>query len=466
MSEPRANPELTPELARAIRARQARAARLRRRIAVVGMSCRFPGGASVAEFRRSLAAGRDAVTSGPPHARGPAPDAAVAGYLERVDRLDAGFFRISPVEAEVMDPQQRLLLEVSWEALEDAGLDPGKERRGGVYVGISSGDYQALLEGVKPSVHTLTGTSFAAASGRIAFTLGWTGPAIAVDTACSSSVVAIHQAMSALQRGEADLALAGGVNVILNSGVAPVFQEAGMLSRDGRCKTFDAAADGFGRGEGCGMLVLKRLGDAERDGDRILGVLLGSAVNQDGRSAGLTVPNGPAQEQVIREALRRAGVPPASVDYLEAHGTGTRLGDPIEAQAAGAVYGEGREPGRPLLIGSVKTNIGHLEAAAGVAGVIKALLSLRAGVIPKHLHCEMPSPRIAWDSLPLSVTSEKTPWPEITGRQGARGARGALPGVAATGVRGSDCGASRRRRVDGGRGQESLRGAGGTRVRG
>ncbi|MDE2883052.1 MAG: SDR family NAD(P)-dependent oxidoreductase, partial [Acidobacteriota bacterium] len=416
MSEPRSVPELTPELARAIRARQEKAARLRRRIAVVGMSCRFPAGASVAEFQRSLLAGRDAVTSGPPHARGSASGAALAGYLERVDRLDAGFFRISPAEAEVMDPQQRLLLEVSWEALEDAGLDPGKERRGAVYVGIGSGDYQALLEGVRPSVHTLTGTSFAAASGRIAFTLGWTGPALAVDTACSSSLVAIHQAMAALQRREADLALAGGVNVILKPGLAPVFQEAGMLAPDGRCKTFDAAADGFGRGEGCGMLVLKRLADAEREGDRILGVLLGSALNQDGASAGLTVPNGLAQEQVIREALRRAGVPPASVDYLEAHGTGTSLGDPIEAQAAGAVYGEGREPGRPLLIGSVKTNIGHLEAAAGVAGVIKVLLALRAGVIPKHLHCETPSPRIAWDSLPLAVTTEETPWPEITDR--------------------------------------------------
>ena len=416
MSEPRAVPGLTPELLRAIRAQREKVSRLRRRIAVVGMSCRFPGAGSVAEFRRSLAAGRDAVTRGPRHARGPTPDRALAAYLERVDRLDAGFFRIAPVEAEVMDPQQRLLLEVSWEALEDAGLDPGKERRGGVYVGIGSADYQALLQGVEPGVHTLTGTSFAAASGRIAFTLGWTGPAIAVDTACSSSLVAIHQAIAGLQRGEADVALAGGVNVILDPRAVPAFQEAGVLARDGRCKTFDAAADGFVRGEGCGMLVLKRLGDAERDGDRILGVLLGSAVNQDGASAGLTVPNGPAQEEVIREALRRAGAPPASVDYLEAHGTGTELGDPIEAQAAGAVYGEGREPGRPLLIGSVKTNIGHLEAAAGVAGLMKVLLALQDGVIPRHLHFDTPNPRIPWDSLSLSVTSDETAWPEVIGR--------------------------------------------------
>ena len=416
MSEPRAVPELTPELLRAIRAQREKVSRLRRRIAVVGMSCRFPGAGSVAEFRRSLAAGRDAVTRGPRHARGPTPDRALAAYLERVDRLDAGFFRIAPVEAEVMDPQQRLLLEVSWEALEDAGLDPGKERRGGVYVGIGSADYQALLQGVEPGVHTLTGTSFAAASGRIAFTLGWTGPAIAVDTACSSSLVAIHQAIAGLQRGEADVALAGGVNVILDPRAVPAFQEAGVLARDGRCKTFDAAADGFVRGEGCGMLVLKRLGDAERDGDRILGVLLGSAVNQDGASAGLTAPNGPAQEEVIREALRRAGTPPASVDYLEAHGTGTELGDPIEAQAAGAVYGEGREPGRPLLIGSVKTNIGHLEAAAGVAGLMKVLLALQDGVIPRHLHFDTPNPRIPWDSLSLSVTSDETAWPKVTGR--------------------------------------------------
>ena len=410
-------PELTPELASAIRARQQTISRLRRRIAVVGMSCRFPGGADPSAFWRALAAGRDAVTEGRPGARASAMDAGFGAFLPEVDRLDAAFFRIAPVEAELMDPQQRLLLEVSWEALEDAGMDPGLEgRRAGVYVGIGNGEYQALLGGMRPTVHTLTGTSFAAAIGRIAFTLGWTGPAIAVDTACSSSLVAIHQAMAALQRGEADLALAGGVNVILRNRGMEAFQDAGMITRDGRCKTFDARADGFVRGEGCGMLALKRLGDAERDGDRILGVLLGSAVNQDGASGGLTVPNGPSQEEVIREALRRAGAPASSVDYLEAHGTGTELGDPIEVAAAAAVYGEGRDPGDPLLIGSVKTNVGHLEAAAGVAGVIKVLLAMRRGVIPKHLHFHTPNPRIAWEALPVRVTAEEAAWPETAGR--------------------------------------------------
>ncbi len=248
--------------------------------------------------------------------------------------------------------------------------------------------------------------------GRISFVLGLTGPAVAVDTACSSSLVAIHQAAAALRQGEADLALAGGVNAILISTYTNLLADAGALASDGRCKTFDARADGYGRGEGCGVLVLKRLADAERDGDRILGVILGSAVNQDGAGAGLTVPNGPAQEDVIREALARAGVPPSSVDYLEAHGTGTELGDPIEVRAAASVYGEGREAERPLLLGSVKTNIGHLEGAAGVAGVIKVLASLRAGVIPKHLHFETPNPRIAWEELPVRVTAEATPWPE------------------------------------------------------
>ena len=417
MSEPRPVPELTPEFASRVRAHQQRISRLRRRIAVVGMSCRLPGASSPAAFWRGLAAGRNAVTEGRPDTPAADRDTAWGGYLEDLDRLDAGFFRIAPVEAELMDPQQRLLLEVSWEALEDAGMDPGLEgRRGGVYVGIGNGDYQRLLEGVERSVHSVAGGSLAAAPGRVAFTLGWTGPAIAVDTACSSSLVAIHQAISGLQRGEADLALAGGVNVVLDTGWIEPLRRAGMLAPDGRCKAFDAAADGFVRGEGCGMLVLKRLGDAERDGDRILGVLLGSAVNQDGASAGLTVPNGPAQEAVIREALGRAGVEPATVDYLEAHGTGTELGDPIEVGAAAAAYGEGRDAERPLLLGSVKTNVGHLESAAGVAGVIKALLALRHRVIPPHLHFETPNPRIAWDSLPVWVTAEATTWPEVPGR--------------------------------------------------
>ncbi len=392
------------------------------RIAVVGMACRFPGGADLTAFWRTLEAGADTVTEGRPEPLPVDPGAAGApawgAYLAGLDRFDADFFRIAPVEAELMDPQQRLLLEVSWEALEDAGLDPGGLRgsRAGVYAGIMYNDYERLLpaagEGEAPGLYRATGNRFSASIGRVAFVLGLEGPAIAVDTACSSSAVAIHQAAAGLQRGEADLALAGGVNAILITEGTELPRSAGMLAPDGRCKTFDAAADGYVRGEGCGMLVLKRLSDAERDGDRIRGVILGSAVNQDGASAGFTVPNGPAQERVIGEALARAGVTPAGVDYLEAHGTGTELGDPIEVRAAAAAYGEGRDPDRPLLLGSVKTNVGHLESAAGVAGVIKVLLAMREGVIPKHLHFERPNPRLDWDSLPVRVTKEATPWPE------------------------------------------------------
>ena len=342
-------------------------------------------------------------------------------YLPGLDCFDAEFFRIAPVEAALMDPQQRLLLEVSWEALEDAGLAPNglAGSRTGVYAGITTSDYRDLigLDGRGRSgngaegLYAATGMSFSTAIGRVAFALGLEGPAMAVDTACSSSLVAVHQAAAGLQRGEADLALAGGVNAILTARVTRLFESGGMLAPDGRCKTFDAAADGYVRGEGCGMVVLKRLSDAERDGDRILGVLLGSAVNQDGASAGLTVPNGPAQERVIREALERAGLRPGDVDYLEAHGTGTELGDPVEVQAAASAYGEGRDADRPLLLGSVKTNVGHLESAAGVAGLIKVLLAMREGVIPRHLHFERPNPRLDWDSLPVRVTREATPWP-------------------------------------------------------
>ena len=396
------------------------------RVAVVGMAVRFPGGPDLAGFWAQLAAGRQAVTRGRQDrlAVGERNGAsgAFGAYLPGLDRFDAEFFRIAPVEAELMDPQQRLLLEVSWEALEDGGIAPDRlaGSRTGVYAGIIASDYRELLPSTEGdpgrSLYLSTGTSFSTAIGRVAFTLGLRGPAIAVDTACSSSLVALHQAAAGLLRGEADLALAGGVNAILTGEATRVFEAAGMLSPDGRCKTFDARADGYVRGEGCGMLVLKRLSDAERDGDRILGVLLGSAVNQDGASAGLTVPNGPAQEEVIREALSRAGVEASTVDYLEAHGTGTELGDPIEVRAAASVYGEGREAERPLLLGSVKTNVGHLEAAAGVAGVVKVLLSMRHGMIPRHLHFETPNPRIEWDELPVRVTAEATPWPEAQGR--------------------------------------------------
>ena len=414
--------QLTPQVIAELQRRGKDAARRRRRIAVVGMSCRFPKAANPAAFWKLLASGGDAVTRGRPGDLAVDPETTAAApwgaYVGGLDRFDAAFFRIAPVEAALLDPQQRLLLEVSWEALEDAGINPLglTGTRAGVYAGISTSDYRELLDPAAHQgdggLHLATGTSLATAIGRVAFTLGLQGPAMAVETACSSSLVAVHQAMAGLHSGEADLALAGGVNAILLGWATRVFEDAGMLAPDGRCKTFDAAADGYVRGEGCGMLVLKRLSDAERDGDRILGVLLGSAVNQDGTSAGLTVPNGPAQERVIRDALDRAGVPPAAVDYLEAHGTGTELGDPIEVRAAAAAYGQGRDADHPLLLGSVKTNVGHLESAAGVAGLIKVLLAMREGVIPKHLHIERPNPRLDWDSLPVRVTNKATPWPE------------------------------------------------------
>ncbi|MDE0106446.1 MAG: beta-ketoacyl synthase N-terminal-like domain-containing protein, partial [Bryobacterales bacterium] len=392
------------------------------RIAIVGMACRFPGAPDTDAFWTQLRSGADLVTRGRPDGLFVDAETETArhfgSYVEGLDRFDAGFFRIAPVEAELLDPQQRMLLETSWAALEDAGIAPEGLRgsRTGVYGGVCGHDYEALIAtlGDDPStnLYRSTGVAASTAVGRVAFALGLEGPAITVDTACSSSLVALHQAAAALRAGEADLALAGGVNAILLSAATRIFTDAGMLAPDGRCKTFDAEADGYVRGEGCGMVVLKRLVDAEAAGDQILAVVLGSAVNQDGASAGLTVPNGPAQERVIEEALARAGVEASSVDYLEAHGTGTELGDPVEVAAAAAVYGRGRSPERPLLIGSVKTNVGHLEAAAGVAGLIKAVLAIRSGEIPRHLNFERPNPRMDWERLPIRVTSEATAWPE------------------------------------------------------
>ena len=400
-------------------------------IAVVGMACRFPGAPDVSAFWRLLEDGASAVTEGVPGSgvgrvgelfsdAATQNDACRFGaFIDGIDQFDAAFFRISPVEAQLLDPQQRLMLEVSWQALEDAGIDPDRLRgsRTGVYAGISNNEYRTLvLEGndtAEPatSLYSVAGTSFNTAIGRVAFALGLQGPALAVDTACSSSLAAVHQAVVGLQRGEADLALAGGVHAILSGRLFELRGNAGMLAPDGRCKTFDAAADGYVRGEGCGILVLKRLSDAEADGDRIWGVVRGTALNQDGASPGLTVPSGEAQQRVIADALSWAGVQPSEVDYVEAHGTGTPVGDPIEADATGTAYSVGRDPDRPLLIGSVKTNVGHLESAAGAAALIKVMLAMRRGVIPKHLNFQDPNPKIGWDRLPLQVTSEPTPWP-------------------------------------------------------
>ena len=413
-------------------------------IAVVGMACRFPKANDVSEFWRLLEAGENAVSDGVPGSgegrlgelfRDTAMQSEASchvAFIDGVDRFDAPFFRISPVEAQHLDPQQRLMLETSWQALEDAGIDPDGLRgsRTGVYAGISNMDYRGMImqasDTSEPasSLYMVSGTSYNTAIGRVAFALGLNGPAIALDTACSSSLVAIHQAMSGLRLGEADLALAGGVHTILSGRLLELRGHAGMLAPDGRCKTFDASADGYVRGEGCGIVVLKRLSDAEADGDRIWGVIRSSALNQDGASAGLTVPSEEAQQQVIEDALHKAGVLPAQVDYVEAHGTGTPVGDPIELRALAAAYCQDRSVERPLLIGSVKTNFGHLEPAAGVAAVMKVLLSMNKGIIPKHLNFDNPTPAVDWDRLPLQVTAAATEWPQIDDRAPLAGVSG------------------------------------------
>src|SRR5271163_3637039 len=396
--------------------------------AIVGYAARFPGAADADEFWNLLREGRDAVTEVPEDRWDvdeffdPDPDVPGkvatrrAGFVDDVTGFDAPFFAMSKRETSFLDPQHRLLLETAWRAVEHSGTAPTAlaNTNTGVFVGLATHDYLGMASGdlTFPEIeaYMAIGTSNAAAAGRISYRLGLQGPAVAVDTACSSSLVAIHQACQALRLGECDLALAGGANVLLTPATMITFSHAHMLAPDGRCKTFDAAADGYVRGEGCGVIVVKRLEDAIRDGDRIRAVIRGSAINQDGASGGLTVPNGIAQQRVIAEALKRSGLVPADVDYLEAHGTGTSLGDPIEAQAAGAVLGEGRKAGDPLLIGSAKTNIGHLEAAAGIAGVIKVILSLENELLPAHLNFQTPSPHIPWHRLALQVVQEATPW--------------------------------------------------------
>ncbi|GLE50501.1 putative polyketide synthase [Mycobacterium montefiorense] len=402
--------------------------------AIVGYAARFPGAADADEFWDVLSQGRDAISEVPQDRwdvdeffdpEPGAPGKVVtrrAGFVDDVTGFDAPFFGMSTREVRLMDPQHRILLETAWRAVEHSGTAPTAlaNTNTGVFVGLATHDYLGMAsdELTYPEIeaYMAIGTSNAAAAGRISYRLGLQGPSVAVDTACSSSLVAIHQACQALRLGECDLALAGGANVLLTPATMITFSSAHMLAPDGRCKTFDAAADGYVRGEGCGVIVVKRLEDAIRDGDRIRAVIRGSAINQDGASGGLTVPNGVAQQRVIADALKRADLEPHDVGYLEAHGTGTSLGDPIEAQAAGAVLGTGREPSEPLLMGSVKTNIGHLEAAAGIAGVIKVILSLENELLPQHLHFENPSPHIPWDRLAVQVVKEATAW-ERNGRR-------------------------------------------------
>jgi acyl transferase domain-containing protein/SAM-dependent methyltransferase len=402
-------------------------------IAAIGLACRFPAAPSPEAFWALLRDGVDAITEVPRERwdvdafYDPDPDAPGrmstrhGSFLPGVDRFDAEFFGITPKEAARMDPQHRLLLEVAWEAFETAGLDP----RGlagsptGVFVGLCHHDYlNLILKRGDPALidaYVGVGNSGSVAAGRISYVLGLEGPSLVVDTACSSSLVAVHLACQSLLAGESRLALAGGVNLMLGPEATIDFSKARMMAPDGRCKTFDAKADGYVRGEGCGAVVLKRLADALMDGDPVLAVIRGTAVNQDGRSNGLTAPNGLAQRAVIRQALRRAGLDPLRVGYLEAHGTGTSLGDPIEMRAIGEALCEDRPKDQPLVVGSVKTNLGHLEAAAGMAGLAKAVLALRHREIPRHLHFEQPSPYVEWDRLPVVVPAASRPWPASEG---------------------------------------------------
>lgn len=393
-------------------------------IAIIGMGCRFPGGINSPEqFWQLLYHGVDAITEVPanrwdldayydtdPKTTGQR-HTLYGAFLENVDQFDAAFFHIAPREAEMLDPQQRLWLEVCWEALESANI-PGlslKGSRTGIFAGAEHHDYFQLATHANKNsnLYIATGNMLSVTTGRTAHFLGTHGPTMTIDTACSASLVAIHLACQSLRAAECELALAGGVNLILTPTMSMLGSTA--LASDGRCKAFSEAADGYGRGEGCGVVVLKRLSNALADGDPIVALIRGSAVNHDGRSSALTVPNGLSQQEVIQEALNRAGVQPAEVSYVEAHGTGTSLGDPIEIEALGNIYGQ-RET--PLLVGSVKTNLAHLEAAAGVAGVIKTVLAIQHGEIPPHLHFTKPNSHIAWEQLPFIVPTSAHAWPD------------------------------------------------------
>ena len=417
-------------------------------IAIVGMACRLPGDVSTPEqFWQMLRDGVDTIREVPADRwdvdalYDPDPDAPgkmstrFGAFVDGWADFDAAFFGISPREARTMDPQQRMFLEVAWEALERAGQAPEGLHGSptGVFAGICNGDYGQLLmrrELKSLDMYFASGNAFSVLAGRLSYILGLQGPAVSIDTACSSSLVAVHLACQSLRQRECRLAIAGGVNFIAAPAVTVALSKAHMMAPDGRCKTFDSAADGFVRGEGCGVIVLKRLSDAVADGDRIMALIRGTASNQDGRSSGLTAPNGPSQEAVIGAALANAGLRPADVDYVEAHGTGTSLGDPIEIRALGGVIGAGRAADHPLLVGSLKTNVGHLESAAGIAGLMKVVLSLENELLPRHLHFKNPNPHIDWGAFPLSIVTEERPW--------RRGTRRRIAGVSSFGFSGTN----------------------------
>ncbi|MGK3959668.1 type I polyketide synthase [Sorangium sp. So ce118] len=416
-------------------------------VAIIGMACRLPGGATTPEaLFRLLEEEVDAVTEVPAERwrLGPTPDAAAdpasravryGAFLADVDLFDARFFGISPREAELMDPQQRLLLEVAWEALERGGQVPERLAGSstGVFLGMSTNDYAHLCGAFAPEaqhIHAATGNFFSFPAGRLSYTLGLQGPSMTVDTACSSSLVAVHLACQSLRSGECTLALAGGVNLLLSPVTMRLVATTGALSPDGRCKVFDADASGFVRGEGCGLVLLKRLSDALADGDPICAVLRGSAVNQDGRGAGMTAPSVLAQQAMLRKALESAGARASDIGYVETHGTGTSLGDPIEVEALAQVVGRPRESGAPCVLGALKSNIGHLEAAAGVAGLIKAALVLQRGTIPANLHFRALNPRIALEDTSLVIPERKRAFPPDSPAR--------LAGVSAFGLSGTN----------------------------